>query len=276
MRTELVSIPTDTVPLDGAYYRPESGAAAGAVLLMHGNTMNFYTGAPRFLPPFLTRLGLACLAYNRRGHDVLSTRDSRELVGGAFQTTEQAIADNRIAARWLADRGFSAPIVVGHSNGGTLAVRHVADHSDTPALVLLSAHAGGKDIARRMSENGLWGRDRLGEIEERARALAAAGRPRELMLLPGWWNVITAESALDVLAGMPDIVALAPDIACPVLYLRGDFEPPDLYPGEAFAEACAGPCDIEVIENCDHFYVGREDSVAERVAAWLTKILAAG
>ncbi len=276
MRTELVSIPTDTVPLDGAYYQPESGAAMGAVLLMHGNTMNFYTGAPRFLPPVLVGLGLACLAYNRRGHDVLSTSDSRALVGGAFQTTEQAIADNRIAADWLADRGFPAPIVVGHSNGGTLAVRHVADRPDTPALVLLSAHAGRPDIARRMSENGLWGRDRLGEIEERARALVAAGGGRELMLLPGWWNVITAESALDVLAGVPDIVALAPEISCPVLYLRGDFEPPDLYPGEAFGAACAGPSDLTVIEDCDHFYVGREDAVAARVAAWLAKNLGVG
>ncbi len=30
MHTELVSIPTDTVPLDGAWYRPEGGAAMGA------------------------------------------------------------------------------------------------------------------------------------------------------------------------------------------------------------------------------------------------------
>jgi hypothetical protein len=30
--------------------------------------MNFYVGAPRFLPPVLTRLGFACLAFNRRGH----------------------------------------------------------------------------------------------------------------------------------------------------------------------------------------------------------------
>src|SRR5579862_7085294 len=51
MRTELVSIPTDTLPLDGAFYEPEGGARAGGVLLFHGNTMNFYVGAPRFLPP---------------------------------------------------------------------------------------------------------------------------------------------------------------------------------------------------------------------------------
>ena len=30
MRLELVSIPTDTAPLDGLYYEPEGGAKAGA------------------------------------------------------------------------------------------------------------------------------------------------------------------------------------------------------------------------------------------------------
>ncbi len=106
MRTELVSIRTDTLPLDGAFYEPDGGATAGAVLLFHGNTMNFYVGAPRFLPPVLTRIGFACLAFNRHGHDILSTRDSRIAVGGAFQFTREAIADNRFAADWLAARGF--------------------------------------------------------------------------------------------------------------------------------------------------------------------------
>jgi hypothetical protein len=104
MLAELVSIPTGTQPLDGLYYEPE-GHAKGAALLFHGNTMNFYVGAMRFLPPALVGLGLACLAFNRRGHDILSTRDSRVAEGGAFQTAAEGIEDNRVAARWLAARG---------------------------------------------------------------------------------------------------------------------------------------------------------------------------
>ena len=77
MRAELVSIPTGTQPLDGLYYEPEGGRARGAALLFHGNAMNFYVGPMRFLPPALAGVGLACLAVNRRGHDVLSTRSSR-------------------------------------------------------------------------------------------------------------------------------------------------------------------------------------------------------
>ena len=184
--------PTDTTPLDGAYYEPDGGRAAVAVLLFHGNTMNFYVGAPRFLPPVLTRLGLACLAFNRRGHDILSTRNSRLAQGGAFQSTGEAIADNRIAADWLVARGFPHPVVIGHSNGGMLGVRHVVDHPQTPALVLLSAGRGGMRTVSGGKE-GLFAGDRQDELTAQARALVAAGRGRELMFMPGWWYVITGE-----------------------------------------------------------------------------------
>jgi pimeloyl-ACP methyl ester carboxylesterase len=274
MRTTLVTIPTDTTPLDGVYYEPEGARPSGAALLFHGNTMNFYVGAPRFLPPGLTRLGLACFAFNRRGHDILGIRDSRDAEGAAFQLTREAIVDNRLAAEWLAAKGFSRPVVIGHSNGGMLAVRHVADHPHTPALVLLSAHCGGKGLVARASRTGLLAGDRVEEITTRARALVAAGRGRELMRLPGWWHVVSAESFLDLLSELPDILQLAPQINCPVLYLRGDQEPADLYPAEEFQRRAGGTCAVEILPNCDHFYVGRESSVAAKVADWLGRTLA--
>jgi pimeloyl-ACP methyl ester carboxylesterase len=268
----LVSIPTDTVALEGAWYEPEGGARTGAALLFHGNTMNFYSGAPRFLPPALAELGLASLAFNRRGHDILAIRDSRAAEGAAFQTVAEAIADNRYAAAWLAQRGFARPVVIGHSNGGMLAVRHVADHPGTPALVLLSAHCGGKQMVPLASKAGLLAGDRLAELTAQAERLVADGRGRELMLLPGWWYVTSAGSFLD-LANCPDILELAPRIRCPVLYLRGDQEPRDLYPAEAFQRRCAGPCTVEIVPQCDHFYAGRESAVSAIVCRWLVQTL---
>jgi pimeloyl-ACP methyl ester carboxylesterase len=272
MRTELISIPTETVPLDGALHWPD-GPVTGAVLLFHGNTMNFYVGAPRFLPPALTRMGYACLAFNRRGHDILSIRNSRAAEGAAFQLTRESIEDNRIAANWMAARGFPAPVIIGHSNGGMLAVPHVVTHPETRAMILLSAHGGGKDGVLRTSRAGLMAAGRLEEITAQAKQMVADGHGKELLLMPGWWYVISAESFLDRNTEMPDTLELAPQIRCPVLYLRGDQESAETYPAEAFQARASGPCEVQIIPNCDHFYNGQEPAVIDRVTTWLAKTL---
>ena len=71
------------------------------------------------MPPAFVSLDYAALAYNRRGHDILSVRDSRDVEGAALQSTNEAIADNVYAREWLMAKGHAAPICVGHSNGGT-------------------------------------------------------------------------------------------------------------------------------------------------------------
>ncbi|WP_276571619.1 alpha/beta hydrolase [Bradyrhizobium sp. dw_78] len=275
MRTELISIETDTAPLDGALYQPDNQPVRGAVLLFHGNVMNFYSGMLRFLPPALTSLGFVCLAFNRRSHDILATYDSRAAVGGAFQLVARDIEDNRIAAAWLAQRGHPNPIVIGHSNGGMLATQHVCDHPETPALVLLSAHRGGKiDEALRAGTrgNGMMTEDGHLAFKAEALRLVNEGRGNTLMVMPGWWHVITAETYLDRISNMPDVIANASRITCPVLYVRGDEEVPSQYPAEEFKAAAAGPCDIRIIPDCDHYYRGRSDAVTAVVTKWLQKL----
>lgn len=268
MRTELVSIATDTVPLDGAFHWPEDRPLRGGVMLFHGNTMNFYIGAPRFLPPVLTQLGFACLAFNRRGHDILSVRNSRAAEGGAFQRTGEGIADNDFAAQWMAGKGFSTPVVIGHSNGGMLGVAHAARHPETPALVLLSAHRGGSGAHTRRAQEALAGPD-FEAAMAKAETLVAAGRGRELMLVPNWWYVLSAESYVDRFTTMPDTLELAPKIKCPVLYVRGDLEPRDVYPAEDYQQRAGGICDVEIVPNCDHFYNGVENEICRLVSRWL-------
>ena len=73
---------------------------------------------------------------------------------------------------------------------------------------------------------------------------------------------------------MPAILDLAPSITCPVLFLRGDQESADTYPGEKFQARAGGPCDVEIVPDCDHFYVGREDAVTDIVASWLQRTFA--
>ena len=235
--------------------------------------MNFYTGAPRFLPPMLCELGYACLSFNRRGHDILSIRDSRIAVGAALQTTAEGIADNQYAARWMSDKGFNNPILIGHSNGGFLAVQHAAANPDTAGLILLSAHGGGTVAEKLAARTGLLGASKTDELRERATQMIAEGKGDELIILPGWWYVTTANSYIDRLTTMPNTVETAPKITCPSLFIRGDLEIPEAYPAEDFAAASSGKCDVEIIENCDHFYRNKEDEVKQIVSSWITKTL---
>src|SRR5438270_12715521 len=107
--------------------------------------------------------------------------------------------------------------------------------------------------------------DRLDEITAQARALVAAGCGRELMRAPGWWYVISAESFLDRMTEMPDVLELAPAIRCPTLFIRGDEESPETYPAEQFKERAGGPCDVEIVPNCNHFAVGGGAAICELV-----------
>jgi pimeloyl-ACP methyl ester carboxylesterase len=276
MLTELISIDTDTLPLDGALYWPSASPSRGGILLFHGNVMNFYSGALRFLPPALTDLGFVCLAFNRRSHDMLATYDSRAPVGGAFQLVSRDVADNRMAAAWFAERGFLDPVVIGHSNGGVLATQHVLDHRTTPALILLSAHRGGnidQTLSSGVQGNGMMSEDRHTWFKAQATRLVAEGRGDQLMVMPGWWYLVTAESYLDRIRNMPSLIVNAANITCPVLYVRGDQEKPSQYPAEEYQAAAAGRCDIAIIPECDHYYKGRNQAVTGVVAGWLQRLL---
>lgn len=273
MRAELVTIETEAEPLTGLFYEPEHGQAPArrnvAALLLHGNCHNFYSGPSRFLPEHLLARGMACLAYNRRGHGMVVSLAGRDAGGGSFQLASEGIADNRHASDWLAARGYRRPILIGHSNGGMLAAQHCADGYGQPrALVLMSAHCGGTANVALMSAAGLFAADRLLELTAQAEAMVREGRGRELMLLPGWWWVSSAESFLDRVHDTPDTVANAARIRCPSLYLRGDQEHPAAYPAEAFAARSGGRCEVHILPDCDHFYTGQEASVAALVADW--------
>ena len=273
MNIELVSIATDTYPLDGLFYTPRDRPAKAAIMFFHGNCHNFYTGPSRFMTERLVSDGFACLAFNRRGHDMVASIKGRDIGGGAFQMAHEAIADNRYAAQWLAGKGFRAPILIGHSNGGVLAAQHCADHGETPALVLLSAHCGGAGITTTLSERGLLGRDKLSTLIAEAEHMVGEGRGKELLLLPGWWWVISAESLLDYSRNMPATLDNAQKITAPVLFVCGDQEPQELYPAESFASLCAGACEVSIVPDCDHFYTGHELDVSDMVAGWLKKSL---
>ena len=270
MNIDLISIPTNTHPLDGLFYAPEVNLKnQNVVQIFHGNTMNFYTGCCKFLPPDLVSMGIATLAYNRRGHDILAIRNSRDIEGGALQLTSEAIADNKYARQWLLRKGYLAPICIGHSNGGVLAAKHASTYHDTPALILLSAHIGGKEMLPMASSKGLFGSSEFPKIIEIAKTMTAEGQEDDIIKMPGWYWITTPRSILDLAENLPSLIEEAPKINCPVLFVRGEKEPEDLYPAEIFKKKCNTQVDIAIIDNSDHFYVGHEDIVSRVICDWL-------
>jgi fermentation-respiration switch protein FrsA (DUF1100 family) len=83
--------------------------------------------------------------------------------------------------------------------------------------------------------------------------------------------VISADTFVDYLDICPDILELAPQVRCPVLFLRGDKEPQHIYPGEGFVEGAGGPAEFALVADCDHFYGGREAVAVDLMAKWLTR-----
>ena len=126
----------------------------------------------------------------------------------------------------------------------------------------------------RASALGLLAGDQRAELTARARDLVAAGRPDALMLMPGWWYVTSAASYLDMERNVPRLLDAAAGVSCPVRYLRGELEDPELYPAEQFAAQAAGPVDVRIVSGSDHFYTGFEDQVGRMVADWLDAVLA--
>jgi len=116
-------------------------------------------------------------------------------------------------------------------------------------------------------------------VGERVEEFAGAPRDGEGGTRPradadaGWWYAISAESFLDRLTETPDVLGLAPEVKCPSLFVRGDREPREAYPAEEFKVRSGGPCTVEIVPDCDHFYNGREEAIQTIVSSWLVKTL---
>ncbi len=215
MRTELIRIETPTHPLDGAYYTPD-GLSKGAAMYCHGNQMNFYVCAARFLAPHYHSAGLRIPG---RSIGAAMTRSVPTIAATAsaalIRPSPRASRTMSLRQSIWPTKDLSNPIVIGHSNGGVLASEHVANHPETRALILLSAHAGGNRMKNPRSARNFSLAGNTDELKKHAEALVAADKPNQLMLIPEWWWVISARTYLDRLTNAPDLVENAKRIKCP-------------------------------------------------------------
>jgi pimeloyl-ACP methyl ester carboxylesterase len=205
--------------------------------------------------------GLPALVYDRYGHG-----RSEPLVLPRPQNFLDIEAETTLPAL-LEATGIGRPILIGHSDGGTIALLFAAAFPDRPlACVTEAAHvvleavtrAGVNGVAERWRTDAAF-RERLGRHH-----LAAAPMVR------GWADVWLAPERrgwqmLDDLAA----------ITCPVLVVQGDR---DEHGTErqvrAITDGVGGPAESFIVPGCGHVpHHDARTAVVERMAAFIAAVL---
>ncbi len=273
--TELLTVRAeDGTPLDGVHYaRAGDGRPAAertVVNFLHGRSMNFYVGVQRFAAETLVGAGYDVLAMNRRSAGVAGIRDSFTGVGDAWTLWREHRMDVDAGVRHLRGLGYRRIVMAGHSLGGLLAADYAAREAEVAGLILASPSSAFRGLPTTFPQ------DARAHVIEHARQMVAEGRGRELILLPAWPWIITAEAVVDPLApgATQPLEELLARYAGPLLTFCGDRGVDgNLLPGAraAFDRSPSAAKHLEVLAGCDHFYVGFEERVTGLIRDWLAK-----
>ena len=263
----------DGTPLDGVHYVRDGDARPWAdrivVNFLHGRSMNFYVGVQRFAAEALVAAGYDVLAMNRRGAGVASIRDSFQGVGDAWTLWREHRIDVEASVRHLRGLGYRRIVMAGHSLGGLLAADYAARDAEVVGLILASPSSAFRGLPTTFPEG------ERARVTEQARQMVAEGRSQELILLPAWPWIITAEAVVDPLSpgATQPLDELLARYKGPLLTFCGDQGVDgNLLPGARAAfEGSPSPAKrLEILAGCDHFYVGFEARVTGLLVDLLT------
>jgi len=174
------------------------------VLLHHGLGS---TRAWRQQVPFLTEAGYRVIAYDRWGY---GQSEARPALDAPRFEDDLADLESMLAA-------FGLPLVtlIGHSDGGTIALYYALQHPErVSALVTVAAHIY---IEPKM-ERGIQGIRQIFEQDEQFRkALRRAQGDKFETVFKNWFDGWHTPQALDW-----DMRPLLPQISCPTLVIQGE------------------------------------------------------
>lgn len=272
MKTELITIESaDGCELDGAFYKASEGEKITGdkcvVYLIHGRSMNFYSGPPRFLPPALTAIGCDCLSLNRRGRSILTLTPGWKPEGDAVAMFSDQMNDALAGLKFLKSQGYSKIIVGGHSQGGLLSAALTAQDNDIKGVILASAIPG-YDIIPPWHPKEV-----VGKIIDEAKIAVSEDKDEKMFTLDGWPWVISAKTVLQELNPVQaHLKAFMENITVPIFSFYGseDMEPKLSGPGKEAIEASPSKNKkFEIIDGADHFYKGYENKIQQEVVSWM-------
>ena len=259
---------------------PDKGSVDSAVLL-HGLGGNFYSS--RLLLHFsktLKKLGISVVIVNTRGHDMINTSTwsgrSRS-VGAALENVSDCKSDVQAWVDFLIKRGHNNVLLFGHSLGAIKSLYAQANnpHPKVRAIIGLSA--------TRLSHNKLIDTPRgelFRETIERCRALIEAQKGDEPILVqfpfPTW---MTPQCYIDKYGPEETYnwMHFIDKVEIPTLLIFGQKELDDDPAFEGVREELDqlrrgwNPLTIEEVEEADHFYTSKFETVDDLINRWLTR-----
>jgi hypothetical protein len=298
MKVELVQAVTDDdLILDGALLEPDGPrrriGSVDAVLMMHGNSSNFYDSFYRYFAEELALHGVATLRANNRGHDVinravgprnrvLALEAFHEAFSTYFGTGLENLDDCRRDWRtWidhLRERNYRNVVVWGHSRGAVKSAYYMAKENDPRVVGTILASPPWFSYSR-------WKRSSQAALFERhlteAHRHVEDGEPNALMWVKVPMEYVSGAAAYLDKYG-PDerynVIRNVASIHGPVLAMTGTEEVARRFAfdglPDAFDEVRQGKANLThlTIPGGDHLYTGVQDFVFPRVVEWMERL----
>jgi pimeloyl-ACP methyl ester carboxylesterase len=211
-----------------------------------------------FPEQIVARTGCDAVVYSRYGHgnsDVL--QEAREV---RFMHDEALL----VLPELLEKLSICEPVLIGHSDGGSIAIIHAGAGNAVRGLVLMAPHVFGEE----------WG---LKSIAEAKVAFETTDLPQKLgrhhldaaKTFWGWNNVW-------LLPGFRswNLEEYLPQITCPVLAIQGfDDQYGTMAQLDAIAAQAGGPVETLRLQNCRHSpHRDQPESVIEAITHFLSKM----
>lgn len=205
------------------------------------------------------RVGARALVYSRRGYG------QSDGLAGAREPDFMHRESLDVLPQLLDHFGIERPLLIGHSDGASIAIIHAADGGrETLGVVLMAPHV----LVEAISQQSI---ARIAEAYEttdlRSRLMRHHAHVDDAF--HGWSRIW-----LDPRFRTWSLGGEASRLACPALLIQGvDDEYGTLAQIDAIAEVAQGPCERLVLEACGHSpQRDQETAVIDAIAAFATRL----
>ena len=279
---DVVLVTTDDgFTLGGAYFAPavtRRPSAVDAVCFFHGDGGHFYTKLYLELGARMAAQGIAFLAANRRGHDVVSNgAPGGPLAGYAHESVADSTLDYAAWLRLLRERGHRTVVIGGHSGGAVRATYTQSTQHYPEVAGIIPVSPGEYNHQGLIDLHG----DEFSAAWDWCTRHVAAGNP-DAYIRPGipWGSTWSASAFIDCFN--PDnrysVTERAAEINCPALFVFGSLEcghGPERLPVCGAAMRSLRLQDyqdvtVEVIDGATHGYLDREIELFQTMIEWLS------